>query len=94
MNQVVVEAKRAQGQHGQIVVEYFLLFTLVAMLAMAGLMRAGGMQENVRASAQGFFKTAVARMTQSGTEPIRPGNGNGSGEGDCPDGTKACLPNP
>ncbi len=46
---------------GQVVLEYFILFTVVALLTVIGLTR---VDDDVRDSLQGFFDSATHRIAQ------------------------------
>jgi Flp pilus assembly pilin Flp len=46
---------------GQVTIEYFLLLTVVALLTLIGFAR---FDDDVRASLQGFFNDAAAKITR------------------------------
>ena len=49
----------SQLQSGQVVLEYFILFAVVALLTLVAL---SNFDENVRQSVAGFFATAANKM--------------------------------
>ena len=52
---------RLQAQRGQVVLEYFVIFTLLAMVTLIGLTR---FDDDIKANLEGYFRAAVASLSQ------------------------------